>query len=96
MSDLDGHSAVEREVDGLEHHAHAAAAELALEAILRLQYGLQGLEQICCSRLAHGTCTSDVRVESREDGCNNARNEFDAAPPRNVALSGPSATLTPD
>ena len=96
MRDLHGHSAVERKVDGLEHHAHAATAELALEAILRLQYGLQRLEKICCGRLAHGTCTSDVRVESREDGTNSARDEFDAAPPRNVALPGPSATLTSD
>jgi len=96
VSDLHGHSAVEREVDGLEHHTHAATAQLALEAILRLQDGLQGLEQICCSRLAHGTCRSDVGVESREDGSNNARNKFDAAPPRNVALPGPSATLTRD
>jgi hypothetical protein len=45
MGDLHGDSAVEREVDGLEHDTHAASAELALEAVLRLRRGREGLRR---------------------------------------------------
>jgi len=84
VSGLHRHPTIEGEVYRPKYNAHAASAELALEAVLRLQHGLKVGEQIG-NRLAHGICWSDVRVERREDGSKNARKEFDAARVRNVA-----------
>jgi hypothetical protein len=84
MSGLHGHATIEGEVYGTKHDSHTASAELALEAVLHLQHGLKLGEEIG-SRLAHGTCLSDVGIKRRADGTKNPRKGFDAAPLRNVA-----------